>query len=475
MGFMKRDESASARGNVKAPRDWRLIALVAVIFTTSIASLYALQLGIWAKSSVPHGDWQNILNIAGEILWCLPVLAGSLSVAGMLSQRKSPPEIDRNAEPISTLVSFRFMSRGTNTASLVSAVCSVHAEMQKLPLFPYIVEVCVETPQQGLPGRTIEMVLPGYYQTPNGSLYKGRALQYAMEQSSIGDDAWIMHCDEESHIHESLIYGIYNAVREEEASGQHRIGQGAILYYNSLKKHPFLTLADSVRTGDDIGRFHLQNRYWGVPVWGFHGSFILVRNSVEKRVGFDFGPEGSITEDAFWALASAEQGARARWVDGFMVEQGTERIMDFIKQRRRWYAGLLKVVLHAPTSKRLRVPLAVFTAFWSVSWLAIIYTYLNYVMGWHTDDFVQAIGNMSFTSYVIIYVIGLRTNLLLNKVHPAKQVLLYAAQVLLIPVFALLESCGVLMALVRPETGFHVVQKRMQSSEPVMEYADVLV
>ena len=145
--------------------------------------------------------------------------------------------------------------------------------------------------------------------TPNGTLFKGRALQFSMDASEIADDAWIMHCDEESHIHESLIYGMYHAIMQEEQSGEHRIGQGAIVYYNSLDEHPFLALADSVRTGDDIGRFHLQNRCWHLPVWGFHGSFILVRNSVEKKVGFDFGPNGSITEDAFWALVSTEHGA----------------------------------------------------------------------------------------------------------------------------------------------------------------------
>jgi egghead protein (zeste-white 4 protein) len=442
-------------------RDLRLIAIVVLTLALAIGGMYFLQEVVWPRSARPEGALAITLATIGGFLWCCPILAGALSNVGMLLQRKDIEE--PVGDPLPNLVSFRFMSRGTNPAALRSSVQSVHAVMAQYPLFAYVVEVCVETAQENLPADTIEMLMPEGYETPNGTLFKGRALQYAMEVSQIPDDAWIMHCDEESHIHESMLFGMYEAITEEERSGEHRIGQGAILYYNSLDDHPFLTLADSVRTGDDMGRFHLQNRCWHLPVWGFHGSFILVRSSVEKKVGFDFGPNGSITEDAFWALVSTENGARSRWVDGYMVEQGTERIVDFIKQRRRWYIGLLKVVLHAPVKLRLRLPLAFFTVLWSVSWLAVIYTYANYVVGWDTSPAVQALGNLSLATYVVIYTVGLRTNLRLYEVSFARKVRLYAMQVAFIPLFAILEAAGVLYAMVRPETGFHVVQKRMQS------------
>ncbi len=460
-------ERTIAEASTREPRDWKIAAISMLVFGGSVGALFALQTLLLGGSPIPSGGWELDVSIAGGVLWCVPVLAGVLSWMGMLSQRKPPPPARPDDPPLRNVVSFRYMSRGTNPDSLRSSVASVHEVMKRLPLFPYIIEVCVEVPQENLPEGTIEMLLPASYRTANGTLYKGRALQYAMERSEIADDAWIMHCDEESHIHESLVQGIYRAIREEEASGRHRIGQGCILYYNSLEKHPFLTLADSVRTGDDIGRFHLQNRHWHLPVWGFHGSFILVRNSVEKMTGFDFGPHGSITEDAFWALASAQRGARSRWVDGFMVEQGTERVIDFIKQRRRWYVGLLKVVLHSPAHWRLRLPLAVFTALWSVSWLAILYTYFDYIVGWRSTGCVQVIGNISFSTYVCIYVIGLRTNLLLYKASLLRKIALYAAQVLCIPFFAIMESLGVLYALVRPEKGFHVVQKHMVAPDVV--------
>ena len=42
--------------------------------------------------------------------------------------------------------------------------------------------------------------------------------------------------------------GIRIAVEEEDRSGAHRIGQGAILYHRNLERRCFLTLADMMRT-----------------------------------------------------------------------------------------------------------------------------------------------------------------------------------------------------------------------------------
>jgi beta-1,4-mannosyltransferase len=449
-------------------RDWGLIATVTAVLTAAIGGLYAAQHYLWPHAAIPASGLARAIDIAGQVAWCMPVAAGVLGVAGMFSQRRQPRP-DPDPTPLLVPVCFRYVTRGSNPESLASAVASVYEVMGSLPpLFAFTVEVVTESLQPGLPPQVTQMVIParqaGGYYTPNGTLYKGRALQYAMEHSTLPDEAWIMHMDEESHLHPSLAWGMWRAVAEEEASGEYRIGQGAILYYNSLRKHPFLTLADSIRTGDDIGRFHLQNRCWHLPVWGFHGSFILVRNSVEKQTGFDFGPESSVTEDAFWALAQAGAGNRSRWVDGYLVEQGTERISDFIKQRRRWYVGLRKVVRYAPARRALRAPLAAFTALWSVAWLGVIWTYANLYLGYATSPVVQAIGNVSFASYVVIYWVGVRANLRTAKVPHWQRPLWYLAQTLGVLPFSAMEAAGVALAVIKPDKGFHVVQKRMTAA-----------
>lgn len=149
-------------------------------------------------------------------------------------------------------------------------------------------------------------------------------------------------------------------IQEEEKSEQLRIGQGPILYHRTWKKYPYLTLADNVKTGDDFARFHFQHKV-GITMFGLHGSYIVVRNDIEKSIGLDFGPNGSITEDAFWALVAKKKGYRGRWVDGYLEEQSTQSIKDFIKQRRRWFQGLAKVSLYAPVNPKWRFSLGLNT------------------------------------------------------------------------------------------------------------------
>jgi egghead protein (zeste-white 4 protein) len=294
-------------------------------------------------------------------------------------------------------------------------------------------------------------------------LYKARALQFAVERSTLPDRAWLMHLDEESHITPSVVLGICRAVAEEHDSESPRIGQGLILYHRNLEEDLLFGLADSIRSGDDVGRFYIQHRL-GVTLFGLHGSFILVRNDIEKDIGFDVGPEGSVTEDAFWALEQMALGRRCRWVDGVVVEQAPQRLRDFLKQRRRWYVGLCHVVRHAPVPLRWRLPLALSIAAWSCAWLGVVYTYVNFVTGIDTPDVIWVGGTFAFAVYVAQYLVGLRMNMDHRGIRSFwRRARLYALQLLLVPVFALMEAAGVVYGIVKPESAFHVISKQRNS------------
>jgi len=290
-------------------------------------------------------------------------------------------------------------------------------------LLSYRLEVVVARPVLLPPSPDlVELVVPADYGTRRGSLYKARGLQYALETSQLPPDAWIFHCDEESHVTRSLVRGIAAAVGEEEASGRHRIGQGCVLYHHMLTDHPLLTLADSIRTGDDVGRWHLQNAHVGLPLLGMHGSFVLVRASVEAAVDFDDGPLASITEDAWWALKATEAGHRTRWVDGLLVEQAPESVLDLVRQRQRWMSGLRRTARYAPARRAYRLPLRLLNASWSLAPAALAFTAANLLLG--------------------------------------RAAVLYVLQLVLMPVFAALEALGVLAATVRSARSFHVIRKR---------------
>lgn len=462
----ERRAQAAALAAERARRAWVLRGAVLGGLVLGMVALRVIRTLLWASGRVPIGPVEKILSY-GSTLWALPALPAALALAGMmlypgLPPRRTPAGSDpwRGDGP-GVEVCFRIVSRGQNATALRSTVAAVRRELAARPLFRrWRIEVVTDEPVALEPGRDLrEYVVPSDYVTSHGARYKARALQYALERSDLPDSAWILHLDEESRLTGSLMVGMQEAIWAEEASGAHRIGQGAILYHQKLREHPLLTLADMIRTGDDLGRFYLQHRL-GVTLFGLHGSFILVRSSVEKQVGFDFGPEGSITEDAFWALREMSAGNRCRWVDGFLLEQSTQSVRDFVLQRRRWFAGMVRVVLYAPAQVWIRVPLAVFTTLWSVSWLSMLYTCLNVATGLRTSLPLSLLGDFAYVTYALTYLVGLHVNLRERPPMPLRRrAVLYLLQVVLLPVFTTLEAAGVVAGLVRTERGFHVVRK----------------
>jgi egghead protein (zeste-white 4 protein) len=435
--------------------------LAVVISLAAVAVGVQLARGlVWGDGRPPVTAFEHVVSHL-ELLWALPAIHAALSLAGFLSYRGLPERAAPATPPppCPKEVSFRIVSRGTNVDALRASLSATRREAAAAGL-RHRIEVVTDVAVDLEPGPDlVQFVVPPGYRTANETLYKARALQYALEHSDLPADGWILHLDEESHPSQSLIRGITRAIAEEEASGALRIGQGAILYHRNLGSHPALTLADMVRTGDDLGRFHLQHRL-GYTLFGLHGSFILVRNSVERIVGFDLGPEGSITEDAFWALCQMKTGTRCRWVDGYLHEQAPRSARDFVRQRRRWFAGIVRVVAFADTTAWLRAALALFTFLWATTWLALLYAYLQLALGLHTPPVLALLGDFSLATYITTYVIGLHVNLRECPSRPLwKVMLLYVAQVALLPVFTALEALGPLTGLIRPERGFTVIAK----------------
>jgi len=437
----------------------RFKAGVLVVIAAVFASLLLIQRWLWPSDI-------RARTVSGRVMrdlcwfWVLNSLPAFVGVIGMLTQRRRRPVLPATMQPIGTTVCFRVVTRGTNVRAVVATVQSIGEAMAALPLFPHRVEVVSDRHLPTLAAEAAEMiVVPPTYVTRSGALFKARALQYALERSDLPDDAWILHLDEESRIDASTVIGIRHAVEEEERSGEHRIGQGMILYHRDLPDHPVLTLADSMRTGDDLGRFSLQHRF-GLPLFGLHGSFILVRCDVERQVGFDFGPAGSITEDAYWALLEMHSGRRTRWVDGVIIEQSTQSVRDFLKQRRRWFVGLVKTIVHAPVGLRHKFTLAVCMAVWAVSWLSIVSAVALACGRASAPPAAFVIGAGSFSVFVAQYIVGLHLNLAHRGATSwPRRASLYVVQVAFIPIFSILEASGVLYALLRPESGFHVVKK----------------
>jgi egghead protein (zeste-white 4 protein) len=193
---------------------------------------------------------------------------------------------------------------------------------------------------------------------------------------------WLVHLDEETQFDRETVWAIFNFIQAETTAVRQkqrqwpRIGQGIILYGARGVVNWITTLADSIRVGDDYGRFRLQFEH-GKAVFGIHGSFIVVNNGVEQQVGLDHGPAASITEDAYFALVAQSMGIEFGFIHTYMYEKSPFSVKDFIKQRHRWFGGLWYCALDKALPWRDRILLATFMVMWSVSWLCIAMVYIN--------------------------------------------------------------------------------------------------
>lgn len=439
---------------------------VTVLLLASVAVFYGFQQLIWPNSAPPHDLLQEAWSWCG-VLWTVAVIPAVFETVGLYLWRAP-----RGTELfIPQRVCWRIVSRGINREALTESIEACRREMARTPLFRYTIEVVVDSNPEalGLPaagGDLTYVTVPADYQTENGTAAKARALNYALWNSSInGTMTWIVHMDEESHPTRSGIIGIANAIHEEvlrttaDPSLTPRVGQGMITYHREWKHHPFFTLSDCIRTGSDVGRLYFAMKI-GVPLFGLHGSYILIRNDVEERVGFDIGRRGSLTEDAWWGTLAMDRGVRCRWVEGYVAEQCTQRVSDFFKQRGRWFNGLVRTSLTAPSSFRWRVMLTVSMLAWACAPFAWLYTLGHLALGGYVSPEIRALANFSLAVYVATTLVGLRVNMREHGITKLAQKIRWSLTWLVcLPLFSLMESAAVARAIIRPARDFHVVKK----------------
>lgn len=112
--------------------------------------------------------------------------------------------------------------------------------------------------------------------------------------SNLQDKDWIVHLDEETLLTDSSVKGIINFINE----GKHQFGQGLITYANEKVslyylmrvmllvtsqhlffplqiENYFLTLCDTLRVAEDMGKIQFQLRVLHMPLFGWKGSFVV--------------------------------------------------------------------------------------------------------------------------------------------------------------------------------------------------------
>ena len=245
------------------------------------------------------------------------------------------------------------------------------------------------------------------------------------------------------------------------------LGQGVLCFPREHARSRLVWLADAVRPGCDIALFSATTG-GGSPRAGLHGELLLVRASVEAAIGWDFGPR-SIVEDAQFAMLFCERyPGRSGWIPGRSYGASPASVIDFVKQRERWFWGLLELATSNAVPLRRRVLLLHNVVVWSCAAIAhpVLVVLAAALLGDLNTRPVSAVLvplwalNMGFC--VWLYWEGLKLNALSSEL-PRRLWWEPVCLVALTPLFSILETVAISRAVVhvvrRVEPAFTVIRK----------------
>lgn len=361
-----------------------------------------------------------------------------------------------------------FVSRGDNDRALARSIHKTRAVLVEYAAnfdIEVVTDMEVASKVEPMPNVGYVLVPPSYI-APNGAKWKARALSYLQQVSRVrvqtdgsSDGVWILHMDEESQLTPAALAGIHRFINTPETAL--KIGQGEIKYNaHRYGENTLITAMDSLRTGDDLGRFRLQFKFFGRAFFGMHGSFILVPAVVENVIGFDHGGRGSVTEDAYFALKAMEKGYRFGWVDGFIREQSPYTITDLMRQRRRWFCGL-RLLANDPMIRRdVRLPLAFNVFLWRWMWVGVVATIVNLVAAaTYSPAWLAMLATTVGAATAAVYLVGAHRNQRDVDFTPLHKLRIYTFIMVFMPLMGLIENIAVIWALMRPVKGFDVLDK----------------
>ncbi|RKO97010.1 hypothetical protein CXG81DRAFT_11644 [Caulochytrium protostelioides] len=281
------------------------------------------------------------------------------------------------------------------------------------------------------------------------SKHKARALEWWRQTNKLTEHDWVLHLDEESVIDDE---SIMRCLRFAQYETDYHWGQGTILYNQYKYWHNWIfTVADAMRVGDDVGRFHLQYTFFHRPIFGAHGSFLFTNGAVENAVTWDLG---SLTEDYQFAMNAWKFGYKCGKIDGLIREQSPQGFWDFLKQRRRWYLGIMRLPNFLPK---------MWGVFWTLGTVCLYATIasipLGIVIQLDTPRWFGILKDFSFITFVYIYVLGILIQDIDKGLHPAIIILHIPMTIVLQFIAIILEALSVMYGLLRPTKQFQVIQK----------------
>jgi len=436
--------------------------LLLIAFATSTSLLFSPQPSPWER----YGNvgylllFLRVLPLT-SLPFCLMNFLGILTIPLHLPRISFESTVKGIAAPF---LNFRVVTRGLFPDLVAKNVERNLKTCYDLGLEHFQIEVVTDRPIDLNSQRNVrEIVVPEEFSPPNGCKFKARALQYCLEPSVniLSDEDWIIHLDEETILTADSVKGVFNFA----ARGEFHFGQGIITYSNLGIESLPLTLADCIRVAVDYGLIRFQFSNFHLPLFSMKGSFVVANAGAERQVGWDHGPEGSIAEDAFFALIAMGKGFKFGFIPAEMWESSAFTFTDYYKQRKRWLEGLRLLFL----SNRVPNFVKPGITFNMIAWSVMPFTTLGVIViiiypfpiVW--IDFLCCVITVNF---IMMAILGTALSFTPRRIGWPK----YLGYILLtLPCLLLVavgENAAAISCLIKRTTSFDIVQKEKDKISP---------
>jgi egghead protein (zeste-white 4 protein) len=336
-----------------------------------------------------------------------------------------------------------------NTVDRINEVC------KEIGYDKYDLWVVTDAQEQFQNCRTI--IVPTQFSC--NAIYKGRALQYAVElrkeEGKNTQEISVFHLDDESLITKQTLCSILTYLE----GNPKPISEGLITYpLREKAKIKFPHLMDTLRPFCCFECMDFMNT--GKPAY-IHGSNLLIRSDIEEKVGWQNGK--TLAEDTLFAIQAKKKiGSEAfGWHGGVVEEQSPLNFRDLMKQRKRWFYGLIQNLKYLSRMDKVS------QSFRAVLWTSGFISGIASILAWTAPLFNQPYQQIPvefkilFTITSIMWLLSYQVGVLMNgKYLSLKRRVEFHFMTLLFSIPIGLIECAVpLISVISKPKSFEVIKK----------------
>jgi egghead protein (zeste-white 4 protein) len=384
-------------------------------------------------------------------LWIIWILSSLLFIRFYIyffphrSNLIARPTKDRFGTP---KIIFQVTTKG-NIGIVQGTVDRVNSVCREISYKKYEIWVVTDAQEKFEGCRTI--VVPPNYSC--NAIYKARALQYAVEirkkEHQNDKNTYIFHLDDESLIAKQTLCSILSYVENDPKP----ISEGLIIYPIQEKEPIKISnLMDTLRPFCCFECLELMNV--GNPAY-IHGSNLLVRSDVEEEVGWKNGK--TLSEDTLFAInAKIKYGPNIfGWHGGVVEEKSPLNLKDLMKQRRRWFYGLIQNMKYFNRKEKIRQTFR--TLIWIPGLISAIVSVIAWIIPQSMPFTLRVFFTITSAMWLFSYQIGAFFN---GKYLPLKKRIRFHFLTLIFAfAIGLLECLTPLIAFLRKPKTFEVIRK----------------